>query len=179
MIGFDDAPFARTDANIHVSGVVCSNTRFEGMLWGEATRDGLDATDSLAEMVLGSKYHAQLHAVLIDGLAVGGMNLIDLPELATRLELPCIAVMRRAPDLEGMRQIIAKLPEPELRLERLMRGGPIHERAPFVYQVAGIDPDEGHQVLERVTDTGHVPEALRLAHHIGAAIKTGQSGRRA
>jgi len=30
-----------------------------------------------------------------------------------------------------------------------------------------------------LTDTGHVPEALRLAHLIGSAIMTGQSSNRA
>ena len=41
------------------------------------------------------------------------------------------------------------------------------------------DAHTAGQVLTRLTDTGHVPEALRLAHLIGSAIMTGQSSNRA
>jgi hypothetical protein len=34
-------------------------------------------------------------------------------------------------------------------------------------------------VLRRLTDCGNVPEALRLAHLIGAAVVKGESGRQA
>jgi len=35
------------------------------------------------------------------------------------------------------------------------------------------------KILNQVTDTGNVPEALRIAHLIGSAIKTGESSNRA
>jgi len=178
-IGFDDAPFQRSDVHVNLSGVVCANTRFEGMLWGKATRDGFDATDVISEMVIASKYLPQVHVLLLDGIAIGGLNVIDLPDLANRLSLPCIAVMRKHPDLDAMKQVIGNLPQAERRLATLAKAGPIHQAAPFVYQVSGMDAEAAASVLARLTDTGHVPEALRLAHHIGAAVKTGSSKRRA
>ena len=87
--------------------------------------------------------------------------------------------MRRAPDLDGMARAIGRLLRAERRLELLRSAGPIFERPPFVVQVHGLCPDEAALALTRLTDTGHVPEALRLAHLIGAAVLTGQSGRRA
>lgn len=179
VIGFDDAPFERSDSLINLSGVVCSNTRFEGMLWGTATRDGFDATDVIIEMVKPSKFHPQLHALLIDGIAIGGLNLVDLPRLAYELALPCIAVMRKEPDLVAMKKVIGNLPDPEKRLAMLERAGEIHLASPFVFQVAGMKAAAAAGLLARVTDTGHVPEALRLAHHIGSAVKTGTSKNRA
>ena len=135
VIGFDDAPFQRSDVDVNLSGVVCSTTRFEGMLWGRATRDGFDATEVISRMVLESKYHEQLHAVLLDGIAIGGLNVIDLPLLSERLALPCIAVMRKEPDLGAMRSVIERLPDPDRRLALLEKAGPIHNASPFVYQV--------------------------------------------
>ena len=45
-IGFDDAPFIRHQvAKVYISGIVCANTRFEGMVWGAIQPDGWDATD--------------------------------------------------------------------------------------------------------------------------------------
>lgn len=33
-IGFDDSPFVRgTGGKVHIGGVVCAGTRFEGMVW--------------------------------------------------------------------------------------------------------------------------------------------------
>ena len=110
---------------------------------------------------------------------MGGLNVIDLPQLAARLERPCIAVMRRAPDLDAMKRVIAALPHPERRLAALAAAGPIHRRPPFVFQVAGIAPETAAAALARVTDTGLVPEALRLAHLIGSAVVLGESRGRA
>lgn len=181
VAGFDDAPFERDKPGspVHVAGIVCSGTRFEGMVWGEATKDGFDATEVIADLLIGGKYLPQIHAVLLDGIAVGGLNVIDIAELHSRLERPCIAVMRRMPDIEGFRRVIRDLPDPTRRLAMLERAGEIFERPPFYFQVAGITPDDAEQLLARVTDTGHVPEALRLAHLIGAAVIDGESRGRA
>lgn len=180
VVGFDDAPFDRTPGSpVNVSGIVCSGTRFEGMMWGEATKDGTDATDVLAELLLGGKFYEQVHAVLIDGLAIGGFNLIDLPQLAERLERPCVAVMRKHPNLEKVRAVLERFEDAPYRLRLLERAGPIHEQGGFVFQVIGESPAVVARALAAVTDQGRVPEPLRLAHLIGAAVKMGQSGRRA
>ncbi len=56
VMGFDDAPFEkRPGAPVDVAGVVCADTRFEGMVWGTATRDGDDATRVMAALLTGSK----------------------------------------------------------------------------------------------------------------------------
>ena len=103
-IGFDDAPFERGSGRglVPVAGVICAGTRFEGMVWGQVRRDGWNATDVLVSLLAGGKFLPQLHLVLLDGITLGGFNVVDLPALATRLRRPCIAVMRRPPDLEAM-----------------------------------------------------------------------------
>jgi len=117
--------------------------------------------------------------VLLDGIAFGGLNVVDLPTLAGRLARPCIAVMRRQPDLEAVAHAVRKLPRADARLELLRRAGPIHERGHFVFQVQGLEAAEAGDALERLTDTGHVPEVLRLAHLIGSAVQGGESSHRA
>ena len=179
-IGFDDAPFGRRrGCAVPVAGVVCNATRFEGMVWGRVRRDGWNSTDVLCRLLLGGKFLPQLHVVLLDGIALGGLNLVDLELLSRRLRLPCVALMRREPDLAGMERAIRTLPRPAARLEMLRRAGPVHLRAPFVFQVRGAEPSWAAEALARLTDTGHVPEALRLAHLVGSAVVTGQSGHRA
>ena len=179
-MGFDDAPFDHERGSpVNLSGIVCAGTRFEGMVWGEVRKDGDDATARVIELVMGSKFHDQLHVVLLDGLAFGGFNLVDLPALAEALDRPCVAVMRRPPDMEAIGRALAHFDDEQRRLELIARAGPVHEADPFFFQVAGAPPQDVPPVLAQLTDQGHVPEALRLAHLIGAAIKRGESSSRA
>lgn len=67
----------------------------------------------------------------------------------------------------------------ERRKALIRQAGEIYQVDDFVYQVAGCDSEQAAQILQRATDTGKVPEALRLAHLIGAAVKFGESSQRA
>jgi endonuclease V-like protein UPF0215 family len=179
-IGFDDAPFRRgRRAPVPVAGVVCAGTRFEGLVWGALRQDGWNATRVLASLLRGGKFLPQLHLVLVDGIALGGFNVVDLEALAAAVGRPCAAVMRRAPDLDAVERALRRLPRPERRLEVLRRAGPVHRLGGFFFQVRGAGPEETAGALARITDRGAVPEPLRLAHLVGAAVVTGESGRRA
>ena len=179
-IGFDDAPFRRgAKGTVGVAGVVCAGTRFEGLVWGAVRKDGWNATDVLLGLLLGRKFLPQLHLVLLDGITLGGFNVVDLARLSLALRRPCLAVMRRPPDLAAVEAALRRLPRPGARLDLLRRAGPVHRAHGFVFQVKGADPDVAADALVRLTDRGRVPEPLRLAHLIGAAVRTGQSARRA
>lgn len=191
VIGFDDAPFprparlrgaaptARAHVQVPLVGVVCAGTRFEGLVLGRVVRDGWRANEEIVRLLRDGKFLPQLHMVLLDGIAFGGFNVVDLPALAAELQRPCVAVMRKHPDLPAVERAMEKLPNAKRRIARLRRAGEIHGAKPFVFQVQGADPEEIARVLPTLADRGHVPEALRLAHVIGTAIVTGESGRRA
>ncbi|WP_257457435.1 endonuclease dU [Archangium lipolyticum] len=180
VIGFDDAPFTkRPGAKVPLVGVVCGGTRFEGLVWGQVRKDGWTATSEVSRLLVGGKFLPQLHLVLLDGIAFGGFNVVDLPRLANELKKPCVAVMRRMPDLEAVEGALRHLPRAERRLELLRKAGPIHQLGGFTFQVQGAEPEWVAEALKRLTDRGHVPEALRLAHLIGSAVVTGESSKRA
>ncbi|MGM0557888.1 MAG: DUF99 family protein [Myxococcota bacterium] len=179
-IGFDDAPFLRgSDEPVPIAGVVCSDTKFEGMVWGDVTPDGFDATQRIIDLLADSKFLSQLHVVLIDGIAFGGFNIVDLPALASELGVPCVAVMRQRPDLKSVHAALERLDEPERRMELLARAGEIHDAESVCFQVAGAAAETVARAMPRLIYTGHVPEPLRMAHLIGAAVVRGESGRRA
>ncbi len=180
-IGFDDARYRdKTPGEpVHVAGVVCRGTRFEGMVWGCTTKDGATATDEIIRLLRDSKFAEQVHIVLLDGLTMGGCNVVDLPRLAAEVAAPAVAVMRHRPNLERFKYVVDRLPDPEERWRRVLAAGPIHEIGQSVFQVSGEEPETVARVLKRLTIEGKVPEALRLAHLIGAAITTGESGKRA
>jgi uncharacterized protein len=177
VIGFDDGPFVRgAGGNVPLAGVVCGGTRLEGMVWGQIEQDGVDATDVICNLLIGGKFLPQLHLLLLDGIGFGGLNFVNLPELAERLQIPCVTVMRRKPDLAAMEEPIRRLPDCDRRRELLRLAGKIYEYSPFVFQVCGEAAEVVAIALQKLTDCGKVPEALRLAHLITAAVIKGESG---
>ena len=146
------------------------------MVWGAVEVDGSDATETICQLLIGKKFLPQLHLVLLDGIGFGGFNLVDLSQLAQRLNLPCVAVMRKPPNLQKMKDAMSRLSNYEQRLMTLQQAGKIHAYPPFFFQVCGERPEIIAQALPQLTDHGKVPEALRLAHLIGAAVINGESG---
>ena len=103
VLGVDDSPFARTRGlPVSIQGILCSDTRFEGMMTAQISKDGLNATDVLIAAILNCKFYPQIQVILTDGIAFGGFNLIDLPRLSAAIDRPCIAVMRKMPDLSAI-----------------------------------------------------------------------------
>ena len=117
--------------------------------------------------------------MLLDGIAIGGFNIIDLALLSESLQRPCIAVMRKQPNILKIHQALNNFADAERRKQLIAKAGEIYIRQQFCFQVKGCTADEAGQALIQITDQGNVPESLRLAHLIGAAIKTGQSTGRA
>ncbi|MGD9211904.1 MAG: DUF99 family protein [Desulfobacteraceae bacterium] len=180
VIGFDDAPFEKKPGTtVYLTGVVCSDTRFEGMLYDRTTKDGNDATKVIIEMLRESKFLPQLNIILLDGIAVGGFNIIDLAELHAAFGLPCVAVMRKTPNLSSIKRALQHFADKKEKIEKIANAGEIHNIGGFIFQVVGAGITDTAKVLARLTDNGKVPEALRLAHLIGSAIMTGESGKRA
>lgn len=162
-----------------VLAALCANTRFDSLLTTRVRAFGWGATEAIASVVRNSRFWGQLHVVLLDGIAVGGLNVIDLRALSEAVERPCIAVMRHAPDLEAMERAIRQYPQSDRRLALLRAAGAVIERDRWVFQVQGADESLAIEALERLTDTGNVPEPLRLAHRIGSGWVLGESRRQA
>lgn len=181
VVGFDDSPFDR-DAravNVFVSGIVCAGTRFEGMVSTKIRKDGWNATSKVVDALRDGKFLPQLHMVLFDGIALGGFNVVDISAVSMALQIPAVAVMRSEPDFDAIALAVECLPRPEQRLEMIQRAGDIHAAEHCFFQVAGAEAEVVAQALPLLTDSGHIPEAIRIAHLVGSAVVTGESGKRA
>jgi len=179
-LGIDDGPFVRgSRRQVLVVGAVYAGGEFEGLLSTMVRQDGLNATARLVEMIAPSKFRPQLHLVLLDGITLGGFNLVDLPRLADGIGIPCAAVMRRTPDGPALRAVLGRLSRRRERERIIGRAGPIHQAGRVLFQVAGADPAQVAAVIVRITSHGHLPECLRAAHLIARGIVIGESGRRA
>ncbi|MGA8049806.1 MAG: DUF99 family protein [Burkholderiales bacterium] len=181
VVGFDDAPFARAHrGDVMVVGAVYAGARLEGVLATRVRRDGANATRSLAECVQGSRFRAQLHAVLLQGIAFAGFNVVDLAALHAALALPVLAVARRKPDLRRIRAALLGHVRGGARKWRLVeRAGPMEPLAGLWVQRAGLSSAEAASLIRRFAVNGRMPEPLRAAHLIAGGVATGESRHRA
>src|SRR3989475_6460389 len=103
FLGIDDAPFRFSDETVPVVGVVVQAPSYiEGVLTTLAEVDGHDATERIAAMLRRSRYLGGLAAILIDGTAVGGFNVIDIDALHEAVDRPVVTVTRKKPNLDSM-----------------------------------------------------------------------------
>jgi len=181
VVGFDDAPFARAHrGDVMVVGAVYAGARLEGVLATRVRRDGANATRALAECVRGSRFRAQLHAVLLQGIAFAGFNVVDLAALHAALALPVLAVARRKPDLRKIRGALLGQVRGGARKWRLVeRAGPMEPLAGLWVQRAGLSSAEAASLIRRFAVNGRMPEPLRAAHLIAGGVATGESRHRA
>jgi hypothetical protein len=181
VVGIDDFPFDRGHrGDVPIVGAVFAGLRLEGVLTGRVRRDGRNATRAVAQMVGGSKYALQLQLVLLQGIALGGFNVVDLAELHGRLGIPVLVVARRAPRLDRIRAaLLARVRGGRRKWRLIERLGPMEPVAGVWVQRAGIGLDAAERVIRRLAVHGHVPEPLRAAHLIAGGVARGQSRGRA
>jgi hypothetical protein len=181
IIGIDDGPFDRAGrGKVVVAGAVYrGGTDFDGLLVTRVRRDGFDATDRLCAMLEGSKFLPHLRYAMLDGIALGGFNVVDVPKLASRTGLRVLVVVRRRPNLEAVRLALSRTTRPRVRWATMLRAGEIRSVGGLHCQLAGLGTAEAAELLALTCTHALVPEPLRAAHLIAGAIATGQSGRRA
>jgi uncharacterized protein len=181
VIGFDDGPFDKErTTNVRLVGAVCARTRLDGVVCGFVRRDGVNSTQRMIALVQGSQFAGHVQAVLLQGIAVGGFNVVDVHALHSALNVPVLVLMRRRPRLASMRDAISKHTSGAARKWSLIEAaGQIESLGPIYCQRAGLSLPEAQALVTATTLHGNLPEALRLAHLIAGGIATGKSRGRA
>jgi endonuclease V-like protein UPF0215 family len=181
VIGFDDFPFPRPHrGDVQVVGAVFSALRLDGILSGRVRRDGRNATRVLAELIAASKFSQQLQLVMLQGIALGGFNVVDIHGLNKSLDIPVLIVARRAPRMEIIRKALLEVvPGGKRKWMLIERAGPMESVGGVFVQRAGLSLELADQVIHRFSVHGSIPEPLRVAHLIVGGVATGKSKGRA
>ena len=177
VIGFDDAPFPRSHrGDVLVVGAAFAGERLDGVLSTRVRRDGANATRMLAKSVLASRFHAQCHAVLLQGIAFAGFNVVDIQALSALIGLPVIVVSRRKPDLDAIRDaLLAHVRGGARKWKLIEQAGPMQAVGRVWMQCVDIDSDRARKLIERHCRYGDLPDALRAAHLIAGGVVAGES----
>jgi hypothetical protein len=180
VIGFDDFPFRPDDrprGDVSVVGTVYAGLRLEGVLRGSVRRDGANATRNLARLIQESKFSTRVQVVLLQGIALGGFNVVDIHGLHAALGVPVLVVARREPNLRSIQDaLLTRVPGGARKWALIQEAGPMEPVAGvWVQRAGGLTLDEAGALIERLAVNGTVPEPLRVAHLIAGAMATGQS----
>lgn len=177
VVGVDDTPFSREHrGDVRIVATVFCAARLEGVLVGRVRRDGVNSTRALAELIGGSRFAAHLQAVLLQGIALAGFNVVDIHALSAQLSLPVLVVMRKRPGMEGVRRaLLERVPGGPRKWALIERAGAPEPVANVFVQRANLSREEAEALIRSLAVHSNIPEPLRAAHIIAGGMATGES----
>ena len=181
VIGFDDAPFTHDHVgNVTVVGAVFTGLKLTGVIIGEVEKDGADAAEKLAALVVGSRFVEHVQLVMLQGITLAGFNVVDVFYLYEQLNLPILVVSRKLPDMASIQNaLLTQVQGGEQKWGLIDKLGPPEPAENVYVQRVGLSSEEAIDVVKRFAIHSHLPEPLRTAHLIARAIVSGQSRGRA
>jgi len=186
IVGFDDGPFVpRSKGKVPVIGVVFRGGDFlDGVFKTDVTIDGMDATDILIKIINRSKHKEQLRVIMLNGITIGGFNMINISKLYEKTNLPVIAINRKMPNLKKIRTALQNFNDFEKRWNCIEDAGKIQKmkiekNKNLYFQFKGLKQREAEEIIRVSCTRSLIPEPLRVAHLIASALIKGESGGRA
>ncbi len=180
ILGIDDSALISDTITI-VGAFFRGGMWLDGVLRSEISRDGLDATTRIIEMVRQSKHFLQIRIIMLDGVTYGGFNPVDIVQLNEETDIPVIVLMRKLPDFEKIETALSHLPEKEKRMKLIKKAGKISKvitkdaSNPVFIQCCGIKQEFAARIVHLSSTRSNIPEPLRVAHLIATGIILGES----
>ena len=180
LLGIDDSPFTFTDKYAIIIGVVMRGGNYiECVLKSQVSIDGDDATFVCKDIIKNTRHRKQLKAMLLDGISLGGFNVVDIDYIFKSTNLPVITITRDKPDFNKIEKALKKnFLDWEKRL-KIIKNGDIHvvntSHNPIYVKCSGIDIEEAKEIIKISTIRGVIPEPIRVAHLIASGIVRGES----
>ncbi len=185
VIGIDDAPFNKfkdynTKSKHNVNNVILigvvmrGGSWIDGVLSTKVVVDGNNSTQKIIEMINKSKFKPQLQCIFLNGIAVGGFNVVDIKLLNKKTNLPVIVVIRKNPDIKKVKSTLMKINKKD-KIKLIDKAGDIVQINQIFVQLTGIDLEKAREVLKIVCTRSLIPEPIRLAHIIASGITLGES----
>ncbi|HID28070.1 MAG TPA: DUF99 family protein [Methanosarcinales archaeon] len=180
ILGIDDSALL-SDRVMIIGTVFRGGEWIDGILRSEITKDGMDATSKIIELVTKSKHYDQIRVIMLDGVTYAGFNVVDVREVYNKTKLPVIVVMRSLPDFEKIKKALKYLNNFEERWNTILKAGKIisvvtHPQTnPIYIQFCGVSEKDAKKIVQLSSTHSHIPEPIRVAHLIATGIVLGES----
>lgn len=180
LLGVDDGPFHFSDKKTVVIGVVMRASGYiEGIIKKEIRIDGSDSTDLVVDMIKHTRHRKQLKAMMLDGVALGGFNIVDIDKVFDETSLPVVTVTRDKPNFEKIKTALqGHFEDWQDRYDLITRGELFELETsynPIFVKCAGVSFEEAKEIITLATIRGVIPEPIRIAHIIASGILRGES----
>jgi endonuclease V-like protein UPF0215 family len=176
ILGIDDSPFNKLDKGkvLVVATFFRGGSLLEGILSTKVKVDGNNSTDKLVRMINNSKFKPQIQVILLNGIALGGFNVIDINKLNKKTKIPVIVVIRNYPDFEKIKSALVKIKK-ESKYNLIEKAGEVHKIGKIFIQSVGISLEDAKEILNISCTRSFIPEPIRIAHIIASGIVKGES----
>lgn len=180
VLGIDDGPFSFGQKETVIIGVVMrANGYMEGILRRNIDVDGTNSTDAILDMINKTRHKDQIRVIMIDGIALGGFNVVDIRRVYTEGGIPVITVTREKPNFDTILSTLKmKFSDWKERWEKI-KGNEIFEietkHKPIYISCKGLSIKEAKEIIKISTIRGVIPEPLRVAHMIASGVVRGES----
>ena len=173
ILAIDDSPFSKEDKEVLVVGIVARNDIIEGVLSFYVSVDGDDSTDILIKKIRSSRFYRQIKLIALNGVTLGGLNIVDIAKLNSELNLPVIAITRRKPNKKEMILAIKKSGKSVDKkidlLNKINKNASYSKFLGLHIQYIGLEKTELAKIIEKAYNM------LRLAHMIASGVVKGES----
>jgi len=176
VIGIDDAPFKKfSKGKVLVVGTIFRGGSFlDGVLSTKVNIDGDDSTKKIIDMINKCKFKPQLQCIFLDGIAVGGFNVIDVKELNNKTKIPVIVIIRRKPNMDKIKKTLIRINKSN-KIKLIEKAGSVVPVGEIYIQFTGLSIERAKEILKIVCTRSLIPEPVRIAHLIASGITFGES----
>jgi len=180
ILGIDDGPFRFDQKKTLVIGVVLrGNGYLEGVLKREIEVDGKDSTDVILDMIKKTRHRDQIRVIMLDGIALGGFNIVDIDRLYKECEIPVITITREKPDFDMILKTLQMKFSDWRERWNMVKDNKIYEietpHNPIYISCKGVSVEEAKEIIKISTIRGAIPEPIRVAHIIASGVVRGES----
>ena len=177
VLGIDDAPFTKgEDLSVPIVAVMMEGaTLVDGVAVNRMKIDDPEATRFLIDWIRQMRWTPSLQGIVFGGITIAGLGLLHLPTLANELNLPILTVTRQDTH--------------DSTLDTALIAAGLSDRLPVLNDnpasveidtgifasFCGISDKEAKKLIRSTLQKSTMPEPLRVAHLIGAALVNGES----
>lgn len=177
VLGIDDGPFVKGQLEpVPIVAVMMEGADLvESVAVTRFPVDGDDATGFLGDWIGGLRTRSTLQAVILGGITIAGLGIVDVRALSAQLALPVLVVNRREPTSQDLEHALRSAGLAD-RAEALHATPPAERVQDGLYLAhAGTDPERAKALTCATLGKAQLPEPLRIAHLIAAALMSGES----
>lgn len=158
-----------------IVGIVAREGKIEGILSSSVAVNGEDATKRITSMIAGSRFGEQAKIVALTGIAIAGLNVVDVPALEKALNANTIVFTRARPEPKKLVYALIAFAKKS--------GTKVKERIALVrkqakrktFSVEGFHLQSTMEKHELSAFAAQTFEMLRIAHLVASGMETGES----